>query len=224
MSAPSRPSSTKCTRPTARCARLIAITQRWLAEQDSAWLRRKAGEAESFFRRTGITFNVYGDDDAEERLIPFDMVPRIIIGQRMAAAVARDRAAGARAQRLHARSLPPAGDHPLGPPARAAVPRQQRLAAADGRLHPAGRGLYPYRRDRPGPHRARRVPRARGQRPHAVGRQLHAREPRDDDGDVPRAVQPGEGAAGLGLSAPARQEPRRLRARRRARTSRRSRC
>ncbi len=51
---------------------------RWLAEQDAGWMRRKAGEAESFFRRTGITFNVYGDDDAEERLIPFDLVPRIV--------------------------------------------------------------------------------------------------------------------------------------------------
>ena len=54
--------------------------QRWLSEQDSGWMRRKGAEAESFFRRTGITFNVYGDDDAEERLIPFDMVPRIITG------------------------------------------------------------------------------------------------------------------------------------------------
>ena len=54
--------------------------QNWLAEQDAGWMRRKGFEAESFFRRTGITFNVYGDDDAEERLIPFDMVPRIISG------------------------------------------------------------------------------------------------------------------------------------------------
>jgi len=52
--------------------------QEWLSQQDSAWMRRKNFEAESFFRRTGITFNVYGEDDAEERLIPFDMVPRII--------------------------------------------------------------------------------------------------------------------------------------------------
>jgi uncharacterized circularly permuted ATP-grasp superfamily protein len=56
------------------------LYQDWLAEQDSAWMRRKHFEAESFFRRTGITFNVYGQEDAEERLIPFDMVPRIITG------------------------------------------------------------------------------------------------------------------------------------------------
>jgi len=54
--------------------------QQWLSAQDGAWMRRKSGEAESFFRRTGITFNVYGEDDAEERLIPFDIVPRIIAG------------------------------------------------------------------------------------------------------------------------------------------------
>ena len=54
--------------------------EQWLSEQDAGWMRRKGAEAESFFRRTGITFNVYGDDDGEERLIPFDMVPRIITG------------------------------------------------------------------------------------------------------------------------------------------------
>ncbi len=55
--------------------------EKWLSEQDAGWMRRKGAEAESSFRRTGITFNVYGDDDGEERLIPFDMVPRIISGR-----------------------------------------------------------------------------------------------------------------------------------------------
>ncbi|MGN6498504.1 MAG: circularly permuted type 2 ATP-grasp protein [Tsuneonella sp.] len=50
----------------------------WFDQQESGWLRRKHFEAEAVFRRTGITFNVYGQDEAEERLIPFDMVPRII--------------------------------------------------------------------------------------------------------------------------------------------------
>ena len=53
----------------------------WFGQQDPAVLRRKAGEAERTFRRTGITFNVYGENDAEERLIPFDMIPRIISAQ-----------------------------------------------------------------------------------------------------------------------------------------------
>ncbi len=52
--------------------------QQWLDEQQPGWLRQKSDEAERFFRRTGITFNVYGDNDGEERLIPFDVVPRII--------------------------------------------------------------------------------------------------------------------------------------------------
>ena len=50
----------------------------WYAGQDPHWLKKQSAEAEGFFRRTGITFNVYGNDAGEERLIPFDMVPRII--------------------------------------------------------------------------------------------------------------------------------------------------
>ncbi len=50
----------------------------WFDAQDRDALKRKAQEAEGFFRRTGITFNVYGEDAGEERLIPFDMVPRIV--------------------------------------------------------------------------------------------------------------------------------------------------
>ncbi len=56
----------------------------WLSEEDPAHLKRKAAEAESFFRRTGITFAVYGDQSANERLIPFDIVPRIITAREWA--------------------------------------------------------------------------------------------------------------------------------------------
>ena len=52
--------------------------QAWLEEEDLTRLRKKAEEAESFFRRTGITFAVYGDQSANERLIPFDIIPRIL--------------------------------------------------------------------------------------------------------------------------------------------------
>ena len=52
----------------------------WYDAQGNDVLDRKAHEAEAFFRSTGITFNVYGQSDAEERLIPFDLVPRIISG------------------------------------------------------------------------------------------------------------------------------------------------
>ncbi len=50
----------------------------WLEDADLSTLKKKSREAETFFRRTGITFNVYGEADADERLIPFDLVPRII--------------------------------------------------------------------------------------------------------------------------------------------------
>ncbi|MEM6310952.1 MAG: circularly permuted type 2 ATP-grasp protein, partial [Pseudomonadota bacterium] len=50
----------------------------WFGREDRKGLMKEAKEAEAFFRRTGITFNVYGQADAEERLIPFDIVPRII--------------------------------------------------------------------------------------------------------------------------------------------------
>ncbi len=45
---------------------------------DPARLKQKSKDAEDFFRRTGITFNVYGEAEADERLIPFDLLPRII--------------------------------------------------------------------------------------------------------------------------------------------------
>ncbi|WP_418152376.1 circularly permuted type 2 ATP-grasp protein [Litorimonas sp. RW-G-Af-16] len=50
----------------------------WFSSQDTKLLKRKMIEAEAVFRRTGITFNVYGKKDADERLIPFDIIPRII--------------------------------------------------------------------------------------------------------------------------------------------------
>lgn len=50
----------------------------WFSDEQLKRLQRKSREAETFFRRTGITFNVYGQADADERLIPFDIVPRII--------------------------------------------------------------------------------------------------------------------------------------------------
>ncbi|MEM9552228.1 MAG: circularly permuted type 2 ATP-grasp protein, partial [Pseudomonadota bacterium] len=52
----------------------------WFDQEDPARLRAKQREAEDLFRLTGITFNVYGRSEAEERLIPFDIVPRIISG------------------------------------------------------------------------------------------------------------------------------------------------
>lgn len=53
----------------------------WFAGQEPSRLRKKQAEAERLFRLTGITFNVYGRAEATERLIPFDIIPRIISGR-----------------------------------------------------------------------------------------------------------------------------------------------
>ncbi|MEO0328684.1 MAG: circularly permuted type 2 ATP-grasp protein, partial [Pseudomonadota bacterium] len=50
----------------------------WINSEDKQWLEKKSKEAELFFRKTGITFNVYGEEEAAERLIPFDIIPRVI--------------------------------------------------------------------------------------------------------------------------------------------------
>ena len=50
----------------------------WLQQTDEKSIERKREEADLLFHRVGITFNVYGDGDGAERLIPFDSIPRII--------------------------------------------------------------------------------------------------------------------------------------------------
>ncbi len=54
----------------------------WLATQSGEVMTARREEAEMIFRRVGITFAVYGAKDEDgagtERLIPFDLIPRII--------------------------------------------------------------------------------------------------------------------------------------------------
>ena len=50
----------------------------WLARQAPHVIEQKRAEAELIFRRVGITFAVYGDNAGKERLIPFDIIPRVI--------------------------------------------------------------------------------------------------------------------------------------------------
>jgi uncharacterized circularly permuted ATP-grasp superfamily protein len=50
----------------------------WLKCQSDDILHHKRAEADLAFRRVGITFAVYGNDAGTERLIPFDLIPRII--------------------------------------------------------------------------------------------------------------------------------------------------
>ena len=50
----------------------------WLGKTSTQRLAQKSAEAEMLFRRVGITFNVYGEESGSERLIPFDVMPRIL--------------------------------------------------------------------------------------------------------------------------------------------------
>lgn len=50
----------------------------WLARQPADVMAARQIEADLSFRRVGITFSVAGDAAGTERLIPFDLVPRII--------------------------------------------------------------------------------------------------------------------------------------------------
>ncbi|MBA4175121.1 MAG: hypothetical protein C0505_00945 [Leptothrix sp. (in: Bacteria)] len=58
------------------------VYERWLARQPHATMKARREEAEMIFRRVGITFAVYGAKDdtgaGTERLIPFDLIPRVI--------------------------------------------------------------------------------------------------------------------------------------------------
>src|ERR1043165_7380535 len=51
----------------------------WLKGLPPDMLDHRRREAEVIFRRIGITFAVYGEAEASERLIPFDVLPRILL-------------------------------------------------------------------------------------------------------------------------------------------------
>ena len=50
----------------------------WLAQESAEAMAARQIEADLSFRRVGITFSVAGDEAGTERLIPFDLIPRII--------------------------------------------------------------------------------------------------------------------------------------------------
>jgi uncharacterized circularly permuted ATP-grasp superfamily protein len=51
--------------------------EEWLKTLKKKDAERAMQEAENRFRRQGITFAVYGENEASERLIPFDIIPRV---------------------------------------------------------------------------------------------------------------------------------------------------
>ncbi len=54
-----------------------ARVEEWLKTLKKKDAERAIQEAENRFRRQGITFAVYGENEASERLIPFDIIPRV---------------------------------------------------------------------------------------------------------------------------------------------------
>ncbi|MCK7498935.1 MAG: hypothetical protein MZW92_56665 [Comamonadaceae bacterium] len=89
----------------ARCATHYRVYDRWLERQPPETMRSRRDEAEMIFRRVGITFAVYGAKDEDgagtERLIPFDLIPRVIPGHEWASTGSRPAPARDGAQPLH---------------------------------------------------------------------------------------------------------------------------
>ncbi len=171
----------------------------WLQTQQIDDLKRKRSEAEALFRRTGITFAVYGDEAATERLIPFDIIPRILSAaewRRLAAGIEqRVRALNAFMYDVyHRQEIIRAGRIPEDLIIQNAAFLPEMMC-----VEPAARGLLARHRHRHRAHGRERVLRARGQYAHAVRRLLHAGEPRDHDAHVPGAVraEPRGGGGGL---------------------------
>ncbi|MCU0899137.1 MAG: circularly permuted type 2 ATP-grasp protein [Cypionkella sp.] len=57
-----------------------ARLQDWMQAMPAELRQMKQAEAEALFRRIGITFAVYGEGGDPDRLIPFDMFPRVFSG------------------------------------------------------------------------------------------------------------------------------------------------
>ncbi len=54
------------------------VLDAWLKDLPAQALELMSSDAEAIFRRLGITFAVYGSNQGTEKLIPFDIIPRII--------------------------------------------------------------------------------------------------------------------------------------------------
>ena len=146
-------------------------------------------------RAYGMTFNVYADNQGTERILHLDILPRIIDGKewdllergltQRITAVNRFIADIYGEQRiLKDKTLPP--DLIL-----TSEPATSSSAAAAA---PQGR-LVPHLRLRPHQGRRREVLRPRGQPPLPLRGELHAREPRDPQAELPGGLRGAQRAA-----------------------------
>jgi uncharacterized circularly permuted ATP-grasp superfamily protein len=87
-----------------------AAVCRRLSEMDLAELRRRAQAAEHELFNLGITFTIYSDRDAIDRILPFDVIPRVLSAADWRTIETGGAAAGQRAQCVPARRLSRAGD------------------------------------------------------------------------------------------------------------------
>ena len=173
---------------------------RWLKETPPEALEYRRQEAELLFRRIGITFAVYGDSESTERLIPFDVIPRIMSGKEWTLLEKGLKQRVKRAEHVPARHL----SWPRHPPRRDRARRsdlpEPGVPPRDERPAGAARRLRAHRRHRHHQGRCRGLHRAGGQCAHAVRRVLHAGKPRDHDAAVSGSVRPPQGGAGRALS------------------------
>ena len=143
-------------------------------------LRARAAAAETELINLGITFTVYSDASAIDRILPFDCIPRVLtaaewrrlergVKQRVAALNAFLHDIYATAKILQDGVVP-------GRPGA----RQRQLPPGDEGFPGPLRHLCAYLRHRHRARRGRRVPGAGGQCAHALGRLLCGREPASD--------------------------------------------
>ena len=67
--------------PPGECRPQYARIRDWLSASSPEAMETRRREAEFIFRRTGITFAVYTEGGDPERLIPFDVIPRVLDGR-----------------------------------------------------------------------------------------------------------------------------------------------
>ena len=186
---------------------------RWLKETPPDALEYRRQEAELLFRRIGITFAVYGDSEAQERLIPFDVIPRILSGKEW---TLLEKGLKQRVRALnmflrdiyHGRDILRANIIPedlifQNPVFRPEMNGQD--VPHDVYVHIAGIDIIR--------HRCGQFHRAGRQRAHAVGRVVHAGKPRNHDAAVSGPVRapprrtcgkiPGRVVVGAALGRPA---------------------
>ena len=163
----------------------------WLQATPENVIARKREEADMAFHRVGITFAMYGEEAGQERLIPFDIVPRIIPAhewKRLADGL-RQRVKALNAflnDIYHDQEILKAGRIPAAQVLGNSQFRQEMVGVAvPEQIYAHIAGVDLVRADNGD--KFRRVLRPRRQSAHPVGCVLHAGKPQDDDAALPRS-------------------------------------